>query len=190
MNIKYTYLLLEKDKVRSEFVKQIVEKYPIIDIDTALDAQNPDDLDYVNTFLQNNGITIDTTKHYRKLNPKTLAAKNTLYVVYANLLKKYQNYDYVVVLQDDAYFKSSNFEQQIKSLIDTRYVTHNTSARLGQYMSGCLFGNKLYDAYWKLLKKTGIYRPLDHYLAFNNLMKQFKSKIVEVKNFESNIKLM
>lgn len=194
MNIKYTYLLLARDKVRSQFVKEMVKQYPIIDIEPAIDARDSDSLNYVYKFLQENNITIHPRRYpknpkYKKdiVVKKTLEAKTVLYVVYLNLLKTYQNYDYLVVLQDDAYFKDKDFDQQIRSLIDSHYVSKDDSARLGQYMSGCIFGKMFYNRYKNSLQKTGIVRPLDHYLAFNGLMKPFKEQIVDVKKFPSNI---
>jgi hypothetical protein len=195
MKIKYTYLLLESDTIRHSFVHDMVRQHPIIDIYPAINARNPKDLAYVYQILKDNNISIapnrDPSSYSNSVDKKTLESKMTIYVAYMKLLEKYMTYDYVVVLQDDAYFLKNTFEKDIEQLISSGYINKIPSARLGQYMSGTIYSQYFLSKYLLELKKTGIVKPLDHYLAgldsSTQFMRPFKKKMVEVKNFRSNI---
>ena len=194
--IKYTYLLLESDTTRNNFVNTIVKKFNNIDIDFALDARNTKDLQYAYNTLNSYDIRISNDRNPKNFKGKykqTLEGKIVLHAAYIDLLKKYAKYDYLVVLQDDAYFINDNFEQEIENLITTEYINLNTSARLGQYMSGTIYGNMFLPKFIAALKTVGIVRPLDRFLvdglpkSQRQLMMFPQKKIVEVKNFRSNL---
>lgn len=193
-SIQYTYLLLDRDKTRAQFVKDIISVHTNIDVDLALDADNFDDIHYIYNLLDQYNISIDKKRDPRKLQQshkkRILTAKLAVYGSYLKVLEKYKDCDFLVILQDDAFFVKSFFND-IEYLISQKYIPNQGSCRLGQYLSGAMFSKNFIDLLIDNLKKTKIVLPFDHYLAgvdgYNKLMKPFYKEIVYTKNFKSNI---
>lgn len=194
-SITYTYISLQRDELRSKFVNSIVDQYPQIKINKAVDPQEKNDLVNFLRYLDKEDIHIDKKRDPRNYKDphciKFFSAKISIFASYLNVLKKYKDSDYLVVIQDDAYFNKSFFDD-INNLINSNYMTDQApSARLGQFLSGAIFKKNFYDLLIEKLKKTGIARPLDHTLSglppCEKIMQNCKQKIVWVNNFKSNV---
>ena len=195
MNIAFVYLLLERDKLRSEFVKNVTSKYSQFKIEKAIDWQDDNQIKNIKQKLNDLNINLKTDRDpdlISDIKEKNIKkAKLAIYGSYINLLEKYMNYDYLVVLQDDTYFENDFFES-IDNIIKSGYIDENiNSARLGQYLSGAIFKKNFYKTFINQLKKYGIVRPLDHCLVglspCEQIMKDFLERIVFVQKYKSNI---
>lgn len=195
MNITYTYISLKRDEVRSKFVNSVVNQYPEIKINEAVDFQKKDNLNDFFKYLDIENIHIEKKRDPRNYKDSHsinfFSAKISIFASYLNVLRKYKDSDYLVVIQDDAYF-SKSFFNDINDLINSNYMTEQIpSARLGQYLSGSIFKKNFYDLLIQQLKKTGIVRPLDHTLIglspCKKIMQNCKKNIIHVNKFNSNV---
>lgn len=205
--IEYTYLLLEKDRVRKTFVEEIIQENKYINCCKALDGSCDSDYLEVLDILKHREIGIHDSWNPEKEEDdnkkRFLKNKLSLYGSYIRLLEYYKNKsEFTVVIQDD-----TMFNDQCRMLAEniSNNLPKNKSARLGQYMSCCIFGNELIDRLIENLQRTKVIQPLDHYLIgleahfYHNskfyeqypldkmMIRQPENSPVVVKNFKSNI---
>lgn len=188
MKIAYVYLVMRRDDVRHKFVKNIISKNNKFEIFDAIDGHDIKAVDEVCRKFEH--LNIPNVQKFL-LKGDIRNRKLAVYGSYINLLEKYCDYDYVVVLQDDTFFED-NFYIEIEQLINSGYIDTIYSSRLGQFLSGAIFHKKFYRKFIESLQKHGLNRPLDHCLIglspHEQLMREYKKEIVFVKNYTSNIK--
>tara|TARA_R110002020_G_scaffold268819_3_gene484108 strand:- start:46938 stop:47588 length:651 start_codon:yes stop_codon:yes gene_type:complete len=206
----YTSLLLHRDKARSSHVYALQEQMgkDKLSISSALDSRNSHDMKEIYDLLHKFGIriwkNIDPNFAKDQKTKRFYKAKLSVYGSYIKTLLNYEKSDFIIILQDDAYFK--DHVDAIKTIPETyneNSLSLIKSSRMGQYMSGCIFRRDFIEDLLKELQRTGIYRPMDHYLlgpevscgipsgvdkkSMKQLMLRMGEKFVEVKNFRSNI---
>lgn len=195
MSITYVYLNLLRDAPRTRFVNSVKAQYPEIKVEPAIDLECGQKLINFLEYLDKEKIYISKKRDPRSYSDphsvKFFSSKISILASYLNVLKKYENSDYLVIIQDDAYF-DKDFFNEINNLINSNYITKEIpSARLGQYLSGAIFKKNFYNLLFKELKNTGIVRPLDHTLIglppCKKIMQNCKQKIIHVHNFKSNV---